>query len=288
MLAPVFCLAKSSLKETSMAQEQPLAGRWALILGSSSGFGRATALELASRGMNIFGVHLDLKATLPLARQVVTDIEAMGRQVMFFNTNAADSGKRARVLDQMQEKLAAEGGTQHIHLMMHSLAFGTLLPFIADSPDEAISEAQMDMTLNVMAHSLVYWVQDLVRRGLLTRGSRVFSMTSSGSHRVFKRYGAVSAAKASLESHTRQLALELGPAGVMINCIEAGVTDTPALRRIPGHEDLIAMATRFNPAGRMTTEPDVACTIAALADPRIQFMSGSVIYVDGGEDVVGA
>lgn len=271
-----------------MTNESDLTGRWALILGASSGFGRATSLELASRGMNVFGVHLDLKSTLPIARQVVTDIEAMGRQAVFFNTNAADSSKRAKVLDHIQEKLAADGGPQQIHLMMHSLAFGTLLPFIADNPEEAISEAQMDMTLNVMAHSLVYWVQDLTRRGLLGRGSRVFSMTSSGSHRVFKSYGAVSAAKASLESHTRQLALELGPAGVMVNCIEAGVTDTPALRKIPGHEAFIEMATRFNPTGRMTLETDVAVTIGALADPRVQFISGSTIYVDGGEDVVGA
>lgn len=271
-----------------MTHESDLTGRWALVLGASSGFGRAASLELASRGMNVFGVHLDMKSTLPIARQVVADIEAMGRQAVFFNTNAADSGKRGKVLDQIQEKLAADGGHQHIHVMMHSLAFGTLLPFIADTPEQAISEAQMDMTLNVMAHSLVYWVQDLLRRGLFTRGSRVFSMTSSGSHRVFKSYGAVSAAKASLESHTRQLALELGPSGVMVNCIEAGVTDTPALRKIPGHEAFIEMATRFNPTGRMTTEQDVAVTIGALADPRIQFISGSVIYVDGGEDVVGA
>jgi NAD(P)-dependent dehydrogenase (short-subunit alcohol dehydrogenase family) len=271
-----------------MTPDTELTGRWALILGASSGFGRATALELARRGMNIFGVHLDLKATLPIARQVVADIEAMGCQAEFFNTNAADTGKRNKVLDAIQARLAASPGPQTIHLMMHSLAFGTLLPFIGDNPDETVSEAQMDMTLNVMAHSLVYWTQDLMRRRLLERGSRVFSMTSSGSHRIFARYGAVSAAKAALESHTRQLAFELGPAGVLVNCIEAGVTDTPALRKIPGHQALIDMATRFNPAGRMTTEQDVAATIAALAGPRIQFISGSVIFVDGGEDIVGA
>lgn len=271
-----------------MSQEHDLTGRWALILGASSGFGRATALELAGRGMNIFGVHLDLKATLPQAKQVIADIEAMGRQAVFFNTNAADARKRARVLDKIQEKLAADGGPQVIHLMMHSLAFGTLKPFIADDPEEAISEAQMDMTLNVMAHSLVYWTQDLMRRKLLGRGSRIFSMTSSGSHRVFQHYGAVSAAKAALESHTRQLAYELGPYGILVNCIEAGVTDTPALRKIPGHEKLIEYATRFNPGGRMTTEKDVAVTIAALADPRIEWISGSVVFVDGGEDIVGA
>jgi NAD(P)-dependent dehydrogenase (short-subunit alcohol dehydrogenase family) len=271
-----------------MTHEQDLAGRWALILGSSSGFGRATALELASRGMNIFGVHLDLKSTLPLAKQVVADIEAMGRQAVFFNTNAADARKRKRVVQQMVDRLEKGDGPQHIHLMMHSLAFGSLLPFIAEDPEGAISEAQMDMTLNVMAHSLVYWTQDLVRHGLLDRGSRVFSMTSSGSHRVFRNYGAVSAAKAALESHTRQLALELGELGILVNCINAGVTDTPALRKIPGHEQLIEFATRYNPGGRMTTEKDVAATIAGLADPRIQWISGSIIFVDGGEDITGA
>lgn len=270
-----------------MTNESDLTGRWALILGASSGFGRATSLELASRGMNVFGVHLDLKSTLPIARQVVTDIEAMGRQAVFFNTNAADSSKRAKVLDHIQEKLAADGGPQQIHLMMHSLAFGTLLPFIADNPEEAISEAQMDMTLNVMAHSLVYWVQDLTRRGLLGRGSRVFSMTSSGSHRVFKSYGAVSAAKASLESHTRQLALELGPAGVMVNCIEAGVTDTPALRKIPGNDAIIEGARARNPAGRLTTPEDVASCLVELARPGTSWLTGCVINVDGGEDVAG-
>jgi NAD(P)-dependent dehydrogenase (short-subunit alcohol dehydrogenase family) len=271
-----------------MTYESDLIGRWALILGASSGFGRAVSLEMARRGMNIFGVHLDPKATLPLAKQTISEIEALGQQAIFFNTNAADADKRTRVLDKIQEKLAADGGTQTIHLMMHSLAFGTLLPLIGDNPDETISEAQMDMTLNVMAHSLVYWTQDLMRRRLLARGSRIFSMTSSGSHRVFTRYGAVSAAKASLESHTRQLAYELGPAGVMVNCIQAGVTDTPALRRIPGNERLLDFARTFNPSGRITTEPDVAVTIAALADPRVQWISGSVITVDGAEDIVGA
>ncbi|MEA3335698.1 MAG: SDR family oxidoreductase [Chloroflexota bacterium] len=268
-----------------MAREGELKGCWALILGASSGFGRATALELASRGMNIFGVHLDLKATLPMADQVVADIEEMGQQALFFNSNAADARKRSRVLDKIQATLEANGGPQTIHLLMHSLAFGTLLPFIADSSDGAISEAQMDMTLNVMAHSLVFWTQDLVRRGLMDRGSRVFSMTSAGSHRVFRDYGAVSAAKAALESHTRQLAVELGPKGILVNCINAGVTDTAALRRIPSHKRMLELALEFNPGGRMTTEQDVADTIASLADPRIEWISGSVIFVDGGEDI---
>jgi enoyl-[acyl-carrier protein] reductase III len=170
--------------------------------------------------------------------------------------------------------------------MLHSLAFGTLKPFIADDPADAIDPAAMNMTLDVMAHSLVYWTQALVRQGLLGQGSRIWSMTSEGSHRVIPGYGAVSAAKAALESHTRQLAMELAPRGILVNCIQAGVTDTPALRMIPGHEQLLEGALRRHPNRRLTTPEDVANTIAALADPAVTWISGSVVFVDGGEDIV--
>lgn len=261
-----------------------LQGKWALILGASSGFGAAAGKALAAAGMNIAGVHLDLRATLPIAKQTIADIEATGAKALFFNTNAADPDRRAKILDGLA---AALGPGETIHVFMHSLAFGTLKPFIAENPENAIDPAQMEMTSNVMAHSLVYWTQDLVRRGMLGRGSRIFSMTSEGSQRVVPNYGAVSAAKAALESHTRQLAFELGPRGVLVNCINAGVTDTAALRKIPGNEKMIEATLRRNPAGRMTTPEDVAATLVALSQPDVKFVSGSVIFVDGGEAVVG-
>jgi len=263
-----------------------LGSRWALILGASSGFGAATARALAGAGMNIFGVHLDPRATLPRAKQVVADIEALGSRAVFFNTNAADARKRARALNQIEETLADDPAGS-IHFLLHSLAFGTLLPFIADTPEEAVSEAQMDMTLRVMAHSLVYWVQDLVRRNLLVRGSRVYALSSAGAIRMAPMYGVVSAAKAALESHARQLALELGPRGIAVNCLRPGVTDTPALRAIPGHDVYVAEALKRNPGGRMTTTKDVAKALVALADPAVTWISGAVIPVDGGEIIVG-
>lgn len=263
--------------------DKPLQGKWALILGASSGFGAAAGRALAAAGVNICGVHLDLRGTLPVAKAVIADIEALGVKARFFNTNAADPDHRGKVLDVLAAELGA-GGT--IHVLMHSLAFGSLRPFIADNPEEAINQAQMEMTSNVMAHSLVYWVQDLMRRGMLGRGSRIFGMTSEGSARVVPNYGAVSAAKAALEAHTRQLALELGPYGVLVNCIQAGVTDTPALRKIPGNEIMIESTLRRNPQHRLTTTEDVAATIVALSHPDVKFISGSTIFVDGGEAVV--
>jgi enoyl-[acyl-carrier protein] reductase III len=264
---------------------ETLKGKWALILGASSGFGAATARALAAAGLNICGVHLDLRSTLPAAKAVIADIEACGSRALFFNTNAADPDRRAKVLDGLANALQEDSAK--VHVLMHSLAFGTLLPFIAAKPEEAISQAQMEMTLNVMANSLVYWTQDLVRRDMFGPSGRIFSMTSEGSHRVVPNYGAVGAAKAALEAYTRQLALELGPRGILVNTIQAGVTDTAALRKIPGHELMIEASQRRNPSGRMTTTEDVAATIVALSQPSVRFISGSVVFVDGGEDVVG-
>jgi len=257
---------------------------WALVLGASSGFGGAAALEFARNGMNIFGIHLDRQATMPNVQHLIKEIKHLGREAVFFNINAADAIKRAETLDEIKERFGT--GTNTIKVLVHSLAFGTLKPFIAKNPDDAITQAQMEMTVDVMAHSLVYWTQGLIHRGLMKRGGRIFGMTSSGGHSVLPSYGAVSAAKASLESHIRQLSMELGPLGITANAVMAGVTDTPALRKIPGSTEMLRIARAKNPAGHLTTPESVAKAMVLLSDDNAYWVSGNVIGVDGGEDVV--
>ena len=259
---------------------------WALILGASSGFGGATAKALARDGMNIIGVHLDRKKTLAHAEAIRDEILGMDRKALFFNMNAADPEKRAEALDAVHSAFDEAGGG-NIKAMLHSLAFGTLRLYIADDPSESLNQKQMEMTLDVMAHSLVYWTQDIVHRGLMGEGGKVFAMTSEGGHRVIPHYGAVSAAKAALESHIRQLAAELAPRGITANSIRAGVTDTPALRMIPGHERMIEATRQRNPGGRLTTPEDIASAIVLLCKDGADWMTGNIIGVDGGEDIVG-
>lgn len=256
--------------------------RSVLILGASSGFGEAAALEFARSGYDVYGVHLDRRAGLKHVEEIQAEIDRIGRASRFFNINAASPDKRAQVLDE----IAAEAPTESVRVLMHSLAFGTLRPFVAANPADGMGPEQMDMTLTVMAHSLVYWTQGLVARDLIGKGGRIYAMTSSGGDRSIPSYGAVSAAKASLESHCRQLALELAPRGITANAIRAGVTDTPALRKIPGAENMIAEAEKLNPYHRLTTPEDVARCIVALADERTYWMTGNTIRVDGGEDFV--
>ncbi len=260
---------------------------WALVLGASSGFGEAASLALARAGLDIFGVHLDRKATMPNVERIATAIGALGRTARFFNVNAADVENRADVAGEIQRTLEERGQTGQLRVLVHSLAFGTLKPFVADAMKEALTQAQMDMTLDVMAHSLVYWSQDVVGRGLMGPGGRIYAMTSSGSTRVIAHYGAVSAAKAALESHVRQLAAELAPRGITANSIRAGVTNTPALQKIPGSDQLIAQGLRRNPSGRLTTPEDVAKAIVVLSHPDTYWLTGNVIGVDGGEEIVG-
>jgi len=259
--------------------------KWALILGASSGFGGASAIELAKAGYNILGVHLDRQVTMPAVKSIIKKIERTGQKAVFFNMNAADQLKRNDTLDEIKERFATKEHP-HVHVLIHSLAFGTLKPFLAKDAANGVTRAQMEMTFDVMAHSLVYWTQGLIQRDLFAKKGRIFAMTSAGSQSVFPSYGAVSAAKAALESHIRQLAVELGFMGVTANAIMAGVTDTPALRKIPGNDHMMAAAKGKNPGGRLTTAIDVAKAIVMLCDEKSNWISGNVLQVDGGEYIV--
>ena len=225
---------------------------WALILGASSGFGEATSLALARAGMNIFGVHLDRKGTLPNVERIVGAIRALGREAHFFNVNAADEDKRAEVAATMEQVLKERGDLGRLRVMLHSLAFGTLKLFMADPMKEAVTKPQMDMTLDVMAHSLIYWAQEIVGRGLMAEGGRIFAMTSAGGARVLPFYGPVSAAK-----------------------------------KIPNYEEFSRRAVERNPHRRMTTTDDVARAIVVLSHPDTYWITGNVIGVDGGEEITG-
>jgi NAD(P)-dependent dehydrogenase (short-subunit alcohol dehydrogenase family) len=258
---------------------------WALVLGASSGFGGACAVELAKAGYSIFGVHLDRQVTMPDVNAIIRKIEHHKQHAVFFNINAADSIKRNEVLDEIYERLHGHD-KGIVKVMIHSLAFGTLKPFISKRQDGCISQAQMEMTLDVMANSIVYWAQGLVFRNILGEGGRIFALTSAGSNSVIPFYGAVSAAKAALEAHIRQLSFELASLNVTANAIKAGVTDTPALRKIPGSKKMIDSTKLKNPRGRLTTPEDVAKAIVMICSEEADWISGNVLGVDGGEDII--
>lgn len=261
------------------------ANQYVLILGASSGFGRAAAVALASQGYHIIGVHLDRAAGIKQVDELKAELDGLGVRHMFFNVNAADAERRAEVLAAVVQEFAAHDGAT-IRMMLHSLAFGTLKPFVADDWSQTLTQKSLEMTLDVMANSLLYWAQDVLRHGLMTYGGRIVGLTSAGSARVLPMYGAVSAAKAALESYCRQLAMELGPRGITANTIRAGVTATPALSKIPGNDVIMNNAMMRNPSHRLTTPEDVADVLKLLVRDEAQWINGEQLGVDGGEDAV--
>lgn len=258
----------------------PRAGRCALILGASSGIGRAVARRLAAEGSGVVGVHFDTAARDEEVQALVAELEAGGGPVLFVNANAASERTRTEVVDAVRERTGGRG----VDVLLHSLAFGTLLPYVPDgSGGPVLAPKQLTMTVEVMAHSLLWWIQDLLAAGLLPRGAHVLAMTSAGDGRVSTSYGAVSAAKSALLAHVRQLAVELAPHGVSVNALRAGVTLTPSLERIPESDRLVDVARAANPHGRLTTPEDVADAVALLTATTSSWITGNVVAVDGGE-----
>ncbi|MFN8543982.1 MAG: SDR family oxidoreductase [Candidatus Binatia bacterium] len=167
-------------------------------------------------------------------------------------------------------------------------ALGPLSEPPAYSATAFLDEEDFERTIHAMGTSLLTWARALVERGLFADDARVLGLTSEGNTVAWKGYAAVAAAKVVLESVSRAMAVELAPYGVRSNVVQAGITDTPALRAIPGHEHLAAQARLRNPFRRLTTPRDVADAIFLLATDEAAWINGAVIRVDGGEHVAGA
>ena len=251
---------------------------WALILGASSGIGAACAKKLAESGMNIYGIYL--RKPQSVIDELENYIKSQNVEVVFHKMNAMNDEKRLEVVN----NLAKLG---YVKTFIHSIAFGTLKPMLSKNDHSTLNQKNIEMTINVMGSSLVYWTQDLYKANLLKQGTQIFSMTSSGGRRQWPSYGAVSMAKATLESASRQLAIELAGEGIAVNTIQAGVTDTPALRKIPGNEKMIEFANKQNPSGRLTLPEDIADYVSLLSKSNNSWMTGNILRIDGGEDIIG-
>lgn len=151
--------------------------------------------------------------------------------------------------------------------------------------DALLGEEDMEQTIYSMGSSLLSWVQDLHRHKLFASDARVLGLTSEGNQVAWRGYAAVAAAKVALESISRSIAVEFAPYGIRSNIIQPGVTPTPALKLIPGSEQMKSVAKLRNPFQRTTTPEDVANFIALMCTDEAAWVNGSIIRVDGGEHI---
>jgi NAD(P)-dependent dehydrogenase (short-subunit alcohol dehydrogenase family) len=162
-----------------------------------------------------------------------------------------------------------------------------LYPFMETTHDQTsfLDEDDFTHTIRAMGTDILEWVRDMFKRNAFAKDARVITLTSEGNQVAWKGYAAVSAAKAVLESLCRSMAVEFGPHGIRSNVIQAGVTDTAALRMIPGNGAIRAKALARNPLGRLTTPSDVADAVYLLSTDEAAWINGALICVDGGERI---
>jgi NAD(P)-dependent dehydrogenase (short-subunit alcohol dehydrogenase family) len=260
-------------------------GLWAVILGGSSGFGLAAAEKLAKHGMNIAVLYRENKSSEKSLKENLAQIaKAASTTILPFNVNALDTGSREAFV----KEFAAIIPKNSVKLLLHSIARGNLKPLTIkdNSADEAYNTLSIDdiqLTTYAMSTSLLDWTRSILNADLFHSDGRIIGLTSEGAHKYWEGYAAVSIAKASLESLAKYMAVEFSAYGLKTNVIQAGVTETASLKRIPGSEKLLEMGIKRNPLGRMTKPDDVAGVIYLLCTDESFWINGSIIHVDGGE-----
>jgi enoyl-[acyl-carrier protein] reductase III len=160
-----------------------------------------------------------------------------------------------------------------LRVLVHNAATGVIRPALETE------DKHWDWTLGANARALL----SLARAAApsMTAGSSIVAISSLGAHRVLPDYALVGASKAALEALVRYLAVELGPAGIRVNAVSAGVVDTAALDYFPEKERMLELGAR-NAAGRLVRDDDVAGLVAFLCSDDAEMIRGQTLVVDGG------
>jgi enoyl-[acyl-carrier protein] reductase I len=170
-----------------------------------------------------------------------------------------------------------------LHLLLHSIAFApreALEGRFLDTSREAFRIAQ-----DVSAYSLVALAR--AAAPLMVEGGSMLSLSYYGAEKVIPHYNVMGVAKASLEACTRYLAYDLGPQKIRVNCVSAGPVNTLAARGISGFTEMLKLYEARAPLRRNVTPEELGATGVFLASEGAAAITGQVIYVDSGYQIMG-
>ncbi len=184
-------------------------------------------------------------------------------------------------IDSFFEKVATH--TTKVDMVLHAVAF---------APKEALTGNFLDTTREAyrIAHDIsAYSLVALSRKAapLMTDGGSIVAMSYYGAEKVVPHYNVMGVAKASLEASTRYLAYDLGPKKIRVNCISAGPVQTLAARGIAGFGDMMKHYEEHAPLKRSCTTEELGKTGVFLAGDGAAAITGQVLYVDGGYQIMG-
>jgi enoyl-[acyl-carrier protein] reductase III len=250
-------------RQTIMSE--PLAGQTALVTGASRGIGRAIALKLAGAGCDVAIVY---RTSQEEAEAVCSAVVALGRRALPIPADVSSPESVAEAFAVFRQQF------DRVDIVVSNAAIGVLRPAL----ELTLKHWRRCLETNALALNLL--AQQAVP--LMRDGGRIIGLSSLGASRAIPHYAFIGASKAALESVARSLAQELGPRGLRVNTVSAGVVDTDALKYFPNREQLLAEYARRSPAGPTLTPEDVANAVYLLCLPEAAMITGHTLVVDGG------
>ena len=247
-----------------------LQGKVALVTGGSRGIGRAIAQRLAGQGAEVVINYVRHRTN---AREVVAEIEKSGGRCLAIRANLADESSLTALFDEVRRRYA------RLDIIVSNAASGVLRPVME------LKSRHWDWAVNINARALLLITQQA--SAMMGRGGRIIAVSSIGAVRAIPNYTVVGASKGALESLVRHLAVELGPRGITVNTISAGVVETDALKKFPNREEILASAIARTPLGRLTRPEDVADLTLFLCSDLAGMIHGQTLVVDGGYAIHG-
>ena len=249
---------------------EPLAGKTALVTGGTRGIGQAIALKLAKGGCDVAIVYHNSHEE---AERTCGEIKALGRRGLAIQADVSNPELVPEIFDSLGKEF------DRLDLLVSNAASGVLRPAL----ELSLKHWRHCLETNALALNLL--AQGAAR--LMGRGGSIVALSSLGATRAIPQYAFIGASKAALESLVRSLAQELGPRGIRVNVVSAGVVDTDALKHFPNREQLLAEFGRRAPLGPHLTPEAVADAVYLLCLPEAAMISGHTLVVDAGYCISG-
>ena len=243
-------------------------GKVAIVTGSSSGIGQAIAIRLASEGC---AVVIDYHSHPEGAQDTQNKIAAANGKSIVVQADVTKPADLQNLVDQAWQQL---GGCD---ILVNNAGVEKSAPF-ADA-----TEADYDLVLNTNLKGPFFLTQAFVRKlTAAKKPGRVINISSVHEDMVFPNFASYCAAKGGIRMLMRDLAMELGPAGITVNNVAPGAISTPINASLLADKPKLDALLRNIPLGRMGTPEDVAAVTAFLASDEAAYVTGSTYYVDGG------
>jgi enoyl-[acyl-carrier protein] reductase III len=249
-----------------------LNGKVALVTGGTRGIGKACAEVLVKAGAEVI---INYRADDAKAEETANELINLGKNITLIK------GDVSQDLDckSMFGHIAQRHG--RLDVLVHNAASGGFRNLLDATP------LQFDAAMHTNALSLLHLMRHA--RALMIRPverSKVIVLSSAGTHRAIPAYGLVGASKAALAAMIRQLAVELGPHGINLNIVEAGLVDTDSTRQLPFIDTMLEARTASTAVGaRVLEASDVANCVLFLSSPLSDLIQGQTLIVDAGASI---